>query len=99
MQIVRTRIFSCKNEIIIFQEIVHDTEVRDVMKLTELEKIRASADLSEAVYFLHGHSKPIIHDSISSLTAVVDGETHRARFYSKTSLDRLNVVKENKIDG
>ena len=99
MQIVRTRISSCKNEIIIFQEIVHDTEVRDVMRLTELEKIRASADLSEAVYFLHGHSKPIIHGSISSLTVVVDGETHRARLYSKTSFDRLNVVKRNKVDG
>ena len=90
---------NCKKKINILQEIVHDTEVRDAMRLTELEKIQASADLAEAVYFLHGHSKPIINGSISSLTAVVDGETHRARLYSKTSLDRLNFVKENKIDG
>ena len=84
---------------ILFQEIMHNTEVRGVMNLTESEKIQISLDLAEAVYFLHGHSKPIIHGSISSLTVMVDGETHRARLYSKTSLDRLNVVKENKIDG
>ena len=68
------------------------------MNLTEVEKIQASADLADAVYFLHGHSKPIIHGNISLLTALIDGETHRAKLYSKTALNRLNVLNEKKID-
>ena len=68
------------------------------MNLTEIEKIQASADLADAVYFLHGHSKPIIHGNISLLTALVDGETHRTKLYSKIALDRLNVLNRNKID-
>ena len=39
-----------------FQEIVHAVPIKEVMNLTEEEKIQASADLAEAVYFLHGHS-------------------------------------------
>ena len=68
------------------------------MNLTEIEKIQAAADLADAVYFLHGHSKPIIHGNISLLTALVDGETHRSKLYSKTALNRLNVLNKHKID-
>ena len=68
------------------------------MNLTEIEKIQASADLADAVYFLHGHSKPIIHGNISLLTTLVDGETHRTKLYSKIALDRLNVLNRNKTD-
>ena len=84
---------------ILFQEIMHNTEVRGVMNLTESEKIQISLDLAEAVYFLHGHSKPIVHGKISLLTAVVDGETHRARLYSNVAVNRLNFVGESKVDG
>jgi hypothetical protein len=38
------------------QEIVHSVQVKEVMSLSEEEKIQASTDLAEAVYFLHGHS-------------------------------------------
>ena len=68
------------------------------MNLTETEKVQAATDLADAVYFLHGHSKPIIHGNISLLTALVDGETHRAKLCSKISLDRLNILNQKKIE-
>ena len=34
-----------------------NTEVRSLMDLTEEEKVRAAADIADAIYFLHGHSK------------------------------------------
>ena len=77
---------------------MHNSEVRDVMKLTEVEKIQASADLADAVYFLHGHSKPIVHGDIGLLTALVDGETHRVKLCSKIALDRLSVFNKRNVD-
>jgi hypothetical protein len=38
------------------KEIVHAIPVKEVMNLSEEEKIQVATDLAEAIYFLHGHS-------------------------------------------
>ena len=37
--------------------------------MTEEAKLRAAADLADAVYFLRGHSKPVAHGAISTANA------------------------------
>jgi hypothetical protein len=38
------------------KEIVHAIPVKEVMNLSEEEKIQVATDLAEAIYFLHGYS-------------------------------------------
>ena len=43
------------------QEMWKNPVLRDVMDMTEEAKVQAAADLADAVYFLHGHSKVVNH--------------------------------------
>ena len=45
-----------KYYIYFLKEIVHAIPVKEVMNLSEEEKIQVATDLAEAIYFLHGHS-------------------------------------------
>ena len=39
------------------KEMLKNPEMRSLLDMTEEEKVQAAADLADAVYFLHGHSK------------------------------------------
>ena len=60
--------------------------------MTEEAKLRAAADLADAVYFLHGHSKPVAHGAISTANAVVDGETHRGKLVARQGAERIQQL-------
>ena len=62
------------------------------MEMTEEAKLRAAADLADAVYFLHGHSKPVAHGAISTGNAVVDGETHRGKLVARQGAERIQQL-------
>ena len=38
-------------------------DVEEAMGLNEEEKIQAAADIADAIYSLHGHSKVLIHSA------------------------------------
>ena len=61
-------------------------------EMTEEAKLRAAADLADAVYFLHGHSKPVPHGAISTGNAVVDGETHRGKLVARQGAERIQQL-------
>ncbi|XP_059087881.1 uncharacterized protein LOC131884201 isoform X2 [Tigriopus californicus] len=76
------------------QEIWKSPDIRQAMELSEEEKIQASMDLADAVYFLHGHSTPVVHGLISLASVVIDGETHRAKLMASASLRRIHEILE-----
>ncbi len=39
------------------QDIILKPEVREVMGMTELEKLQAATDIADGLYFLHNHQK------------------------------------------
>ena len=55
-------------------------------------KVRAAADLADAVYFLHGHSRPVAHGAIGTANAVVDGETHRGKLVARQGAERIRQL-------
>ena len=57
--------------------------------MTEEEKVQAAADLADAVYFLHGHSKAVVHGGVNISSVMIDGETHRAKLVSRHAIDRI----------
>jgi hypothetical protein len=52
-----------------FQEMLKNPEIRSAMEMSEESKVQASADLADAVYFLHGHSK-VVSYSIAQLATM-----------------------------
>ena len=58
-------------------DIQKTTMIRDLLNLTEDDRIQASVDVTEAVYFLHNLSTPIVHQNISAKNILIDGETLR----------------------
>ena len=73
-------------------DIMRNPEVREAMEMTEEAKLRAAADLADAVYFLHGHSRPVAHGAISTANAVVDGETHRGKLVARQGAERIQQL-------
>ena len=55
-------------------------------------KVRAAADLADAVYFLHGHSRPVAHGAICTANVVVDGETHRGKLVARQGAERIQQL-------
>ena len=74
------------------EDIMRNPEVREAMDMTEEGKVRAAADLADAVYFLHGHSKPVAHGAISTANVVVDGETHRGKLVARQGAERIQQL-------
>ena len=74
------------------EDIMKNPEVREAMDMTEEGKVRAAADLADAVYFLHGHSKPVAHGAISTANVVVDGETHRGKLVARQGAERIQQL-------
>ena len=50
------------------QETWKNPEIRSILELSEEEKVQAAADLADAVYFLHGHSK--VKKSLTTILAI-----------------------------
>ena len=73
-------------------DMMRNAEIREAMDMTEEGKVRAAADLADAVYFLHGHSRPIAHGAISTASVVVDGETHRGKLVARQGAERLKQL-------
>ena len=63
--------------------------LRELLSLTEEDKLQAALDVTEAVYFIHNLSNPIVHHNVSAKNIVIDGETLRGRLRAPEIQDRL----------
>ena len=71
-------------------EIEKNSVLRELLNLTEEDKLQAAIDVTEAVYFIHNLSPAIVHKNISAKNIVIDGETLRARLRASEIQERLD---------
>ena len=71
-------------------DIQKNSLLRELLGLSEKDKVQTAVDLVEAVYYLHNLSTPIVHQNISAKNIIIDGETLRARLRSPEILERLD---------
>ena len=74
------------------KEMLKNPEMRSLLDMTEEEKVQAAADLADAIYFLHGHSKAIVHGGIDISSVMIDGETHRGKLMAKQAVERIDEL-------
>ena len=61
-------------------ELQKSSVLRELVNMTEEDRIQAAVDITEAVYYIHSLSQPIVHQNISAK------EKHlNAKSISKTS--------------
>ena len=66
--------------------------LRELLGMSEEDKLQAAVDVVEAVYYIHNLSSPKVHHNISARNIVIDGETLRARLRSPEIQDRLDEM-------
>ena len=71
-------------------DIEKNSLLRELMDLSEEDKVQAAVDIVEAVYYLHNLSTPIVHQNISAKNIIIDGETLRARLRAPEINQRLD---------
>ncbi len=86
----------CKNNLAV-QELKSSPELSSLFSLSELERLRCCSDLCEAVFFLHGRSRPVPHGAVGLASVFVDGETHRARLAAREAGDRMEEVARARV--
>ena len=70
-------------------EIQKNSVLRELLELSEEDKVQAAVDVVEAVYYIHNLSTPVVHQNISAKNVIIDGETHRARLRAPEIHERL----------
>ena len=65
-------------------------QLRELLDLSEEDKVQAAIDIAEAVYYLHNLSRPIVHQHIAAKNIIIDGETLRARIRAAEIQGRLD---------
>ena len=55
------------------------SKLRELLNLTEEDRLQAGVDIAEAVYYIHNLSRPVVHQHIAAKNIILDGETLRAR--------------------
>ena len=70
-------------------DIQMNSVLRELLSMTEEDKIQAALDVTEAVYFIHNLSNPIVHQNVSAKNIVIDGETLRGRLRAPEIQERL----------
>ena len=70
-------------------DIQKNSALRELLDLSEEDKVQAAVDVVEAVYYIHNLSTPVVHQNISAKNVIIDGETHRARLRAPEIQERL----------
>ena len=71
-------------------DIQKNSVLRELLVLTEEDKLQAALDITEAVYFIHNLSSPIVHQNVSARNILIDGETLRGRLRAPEIQERLD---------
>ena len=71
-------------------DIQKNSLLRELMDLSEEDKVQTAVDIVEAVYYIHNLSTPIVHQNIAAKNIIIDGETLRARLRAPEIHERLD---------